>query len=256
MAAAWLDARDDVATALIALPADALVRVRQGNATREVRTREPIPLGHKIALHDIARGRRVRKYGEFIGRLTADVTQGGWVHVHNLETAARRTTADEAAWRAQAAPPGGVHAIANAALPAGVTRSRDGRRRYTAHGVEGRVDVDVDGATHVFADAGGLPGEPGGVAVDADDHVWVALKDASAVLRFAPDGTLVRVVRLPVSRPTGIAFDPTGTHDLLVATTRDGLSAARLRDEPLAGSTLRFDAGVAGGVTTTRDELR
>jgi (2R)-sulfolactate sulfo-lyase subunit alpha len=47
---------------------------------------EPIPLGHKIALRDIARGETVLKYGEDIGRAVADIGRGRHVHVHNLKT--------------------------------------------------------------------------------------------------------------------------------------------------------------------------
>jgi len=45
-----------------------------------------IPLGHKIALADIADGDTVLKYGHDIGRAVASVRRGGHVHVHNLKT--------------------------------------------------------------------------------------------------------------------------------------------------------------------------
>jgi len=88
--AVWLDARDDVATALRAIAPGERVHVRCGDEQRSVATQEAIPLGHKIALHALARGTHVYKYGECIGRLTADVAEGAWVHTHNLETAAQR----------------------------------------------------------------------------------------------------------------------------------------------------------------------
>ena len=88
--AIWLDARDDVATVLRAVDPGERVRVQCGDEHREVRAGESIPLGHKIALGAMERGTRIRKYGEFIGQLTADVAEGGWVHTHNLATTARR----------------------------------------------------------------------------------------------------------------------------------------------------------------------
>jgi len=249
VAAVWLDARDDVATALRAIAAGERVRVQCGEHTCETVARDPIPLGHKLALRALEQGTRVRKYGEFIGRLTADVAEGDWIHTHNLATAARRTTAEEMAWRGQALPPGGTrHAVRNvAAIPA---TSRDGRTRYVPQRTHGYVHAQSlsTGARAVFADLGGLPGEPVAVAVDAEDHVWVALWDAGALLRYAPDGALVRVLRLPTSRPVTLAFDPAGTHDLYVATSREGLAPARLAAEPDAGSTLVLDAGVSGNV--------
>ena len=46
--------------------------------------REPIPLGHKMALRAIAAGMRVRKFGVPIGRATRDIAAGELVHMHNL----------------------------------------------------------------------------------------------------------------------------------------------------------------------------
>lgn len=45
---------------------------------------ERIPTGHKVALVDMAAGEDVLKYGEVIGHMTAPVTAGRHVHVHNL----------------------------------------------------------------------------------------------------------------------------------------------------------------------------
>jgi altronate hydrolase len=49
-----------------------------------IKLREPVKLGHKIALAEIAAGARVRKYGQTIGFATADIPPGAWVHTHNL----------------------------------------------------------------------------------------------------------------------------------------------------------------------------
>ena len=45
-----------------------------------------IPIGHKIALHDLAVGDNVVKYGVIIGRVVAPIKKGEHVHVHNLKT--------------------------------------------------------------------------------------------------------------------------------------------------------------------------
>lgn len=60
--------------------------VMDTDATLRLKSRDPIPLGHKIALRDIRRGATVLKYGHDIGRAVADVKKGGHVHVHNLKT--------------------------------------------------------------------------------------------------------------------------------------------------------------------------
>lgn len=46
---------------------------------------EPVPLGHKVALLDIARGAPVVKYGVVIGLATQEIRAGQHVHVHNLK---------------------------------------------------------------------------------------------------------------------------------------------------------------------------
>lgn len=45
-----------------------------------------IPIGHKVALADMAEGGTIIKYGQDIGRLVATVGRGDHVHVHNLKT--------------------------------------------------------------------------------------------------------------------------------------------------------------------------
>lgn len=45
---------------------------------------EGISHGHKIALHDIAAGEAVIKFGVRIGHATQTIKRGAWVHLHNL----------------------------------------------------------------------------------------------------------------------------------------------------------------------------
>ena len=47
---------------------------------------DKIPAGHKYALKDIAKDEYVIKYGEIIGRATADIPAGEWVHTHNVKS--------------------------------------------------------------------------------------------------------------------------------------------------------------------------
>ena len=45
--------------------------------------REPIVLGHKAALREIAAGEAVVKFGVPIGTATHPIHTGDWVHLHN-----------------------------------------------------------------------------------------------------------------------------------------------------------------------------
>lgn len=75
---------DDVAVALRDFDSGDVVRVRLQNAIRSMPLRDAVPLGHKFALHPIAEGAEVRKYGESIGAATCAIAEGAHVHVHNI----------------------------------------------------------------------------------------------------------------------------------------------------------------------------
>jgi (2R)-sulfolactate sulfo-lyase subunit alpha len=52
----------------------------------EMRTVSDIPVGHKIALKDLAVGDTVIKYGVDIGKVVAPIKAGEHTHVHNVKT--------------------------------------------------------------------------------------------------------------------------------------------------------------------------
>ncbi len=47
---------------------------------------QDIPLGHKVALKDMAVGATVIKYGIDIGKVVAPIARGQHAHVHNIKT--------------------------------------------------------------------------------------------------------------------------------------------------------------------------
>lgn len=53
----------------------------------EITAREAVPLGHKIALRDLAGRENVLEYGVLIGLTRAPVAAGELVHTHNLRSA-------------------------------------------------------------------------------------------------------------------------------------------------------------------------
>jgi sugar lactone lactonase YvrE len=385
--ARWLKPTDDVATALSTLRKGTTVRVTSGPAVRDVTLVEDVGVGHKFAVRALASGLRVRKYGEFIGRTTAAVPAGAWVHVHNLATSARHDGRHEKAWYETAETPRSLRAIGSArchvgenplydearhrlfwidvretpaihaiALSSGaestwrmredigsIALAGDGRLlaalrsgfaffdcgsgamtpivdpepelphnrlndgkcdaagRYwcgsmnpesgTADGGLYVLERDLacrkvlddlvtpngmawsdDGATmyladtrrgciyafafdakagtlgerRTFADLGAMPGGPDGATLDADGFLWSAQVDGGCLVRYAPDGKMDRVVRLPVSRPTACGFGGPDYRELFVTTATRGLSDDDLRAEPLAGRVLVLDVGVAG----------
>ncbi|MGN0972824.1 MAG: UxaA family hydrolase [Aristaeellaceae bacterium] len=76
-----IELADNVATALTPLEPGP-VTLRGDAAEPVVQAVENIPVGHKIALRDIRSGENILKYGVVIGRATADIPAGSWVHLH------------------------------------------------------------------------------------------------------------------------------------------------------------------------------
>lgn len=64
----------------------ALVLLKKGETAENVLLAEDIEKGHKFALRAIKSGERIIKYGEVIGRATADIAAGEHIHSHNMAT--------------------------------------------------------------------------------------------------------------------------------------------------------------------------
>ena len=60
--------------------------VTHDNSDFRLVAKADIPIGHKVALKDLAEGDTVMKYGEDIGKMIGAAEQGGHVHTHNLKT--------------------------------------------------------------------------------------------------------------------------------------------------------------------------
>ena len=63
-----------------------LAVVTADNSSFSLASRADIPIGHKVALKDIAKGDTMWKYGQDIGKAVADIAKGAHVHVHNVKT--------------------------------------------------------------------------------------------------------------------------------------------------------------------------
>jgi sugar lactone lactonase YvrE/DNA-binding IclR family transcriptional regulator len=88
--------------------------------------------------------------------------------------------------------------------------------------------------------------KPDGLAVDSDGGVWIAVWDGWRVERYAPDGRLARTIRLPVPRPTSVAFGGPGLATLFVTTARARLDPESLAAAPDSGALFAVEPGVKG----------
>lgn len=59
------------------------VRLLGGGAGFLIAARETVPAGHKISLRSHGTGEAVIKFGVRIGRATAAIAVGDWIHLHN-----------------------------------------------------------------------------------------------------------------------------------------------------------------------------
>jgi sugar lactone lactonase YvrE len=87
---------------------------------------------------------------------------------------------------------------------------------------------------------------PDGLAVDGAGCLWVALWGGSAVHRYSPEGDLLAVFPVPVSRPTCPAFGGPDLTDLYLTTAWNGMTGAERAKQPLAGHLLRAHSGTQG----------
>ena len=76
---------------------------------------------------------------------------------------------------------------------------------------------------------------PDGLTVDVEGGIWVALWGGGTVNRYAPDGSLLASVKLPVERPTSCAFGGPDRETLFVTTAQVGLDDAARERQPHAG---------------------
>lgn len=132
-------------------------------------------------------------------------------------------------------------------LPNGLGWSLDGRTFYFTDSHRGKIyayDFDPGsgeiGNRRQFFGMDPADGKPDGLTVDAEGCLLSPLFDGSAIVRIAPDGSLDRLIHLPVPRPTSCAFAGDG-RTLFVTTARFGLSDAQLAGAPLSGNLLSLD---------------
>jgi L-arabinonolactonase len=131
--------------------------------------------------------------------------------------------------------------------------SPDGRVMYFADTPTGQIwayDYDTNtGAVanrRVFADFSDQPGLPDGSIVDAEGFLWNAQWNGHRVVRYRPDGTVDRIVDMPVMNPTCVAFGGKDLDVLYVTTARYLMTPEQIDAEPLSGGLFAVKTDVQG----------
>jgi D-xylonolactonase len=113
----------------------------------------------------------------------------------------------------------------------GMGFSPDGRLLYHCDSTTKAVwayDVSADRRLKDRRIFGRLPeGWPDGMAVDIEGGVWVAVVRYGEVVRFKPDGTLDRRMKLPATMVTSLCFGGADMMDLYIVTADNGEDANR-----------------------------
>jgi sugar lactone lactonase YvrE len=86
-------------------------------------------------------------------------------------------------------------------------------------------------------------GWPDGIAMDVEDHLWVAVWGGGEVQRYDPAGALVARVAVPAPHTSSVAFAGERLDTLVITSATDDLRAEKLREFPDSGRifTLRVD---------------
>lgn len=125
-------------------------------------------------------------------------------------------------------------------LSNGLAWSADGRLMYSVDTERRTVFVrDYEASTgevgerrvHLVLDAG----FPDGIALDAEDHLWIAVWGMGEVRRYSPAGALVRSLTLPAPHTSSVAFADVDLRTLVVTTATADLDEGLRRAYPASG---------------------
>jgi sugar lactone lactonase YvrE len=135
----------------------------------------------------------------------------------------------------------------------GIDWTDDDRHMYFIDTPTHSVDMfDFDATTgaitnrRTFARIPPVVGAPDGLTVDGEGGVWVALWGGAALHRYARDGTLDRMIRLPTTHPTSCAFGGGELRDLYITTAAVALQPLERDRQPHAGGVFRCRPGQTG----------
>ncbi len=82
-------AHDNVAVVVVegfSAGTETLVVVTEDDSSFTLTAKDDIPIGHKLALKDLAVGDTVIKYGQDVGKIVAPIAKGKHIHTHNMKT--------------------------------------------------------------------------------------------------------------------------------------------------------------------------
>lgn len=136
----------------------------------------------------------------------------------------------------------------------GIVWTKDASTMYYIDTPTGKIRAyDFDPATSTISNARTAVvvspelGYPDGMAIDAEDKLWVGLWNGNAVARFDPlTGKLISKIEVPAHNVTSCAFGGPELDRLYITTARMDMTKAEMEKYPLAGSIFVANPGVKG----------
>ncbi|CCN81276.1 putative Gluconolactonase [Vibrio nigripulchritudo SFn27] len=89
-------------------------------------------------------------------------------------------------------------------------------------------------------------GDPDGSCIDDEGYLWNCRFGGSEIIRIAPDGSLDKVVKLPVTNPTSCTFGGAEGKTLFITSAQFSLSDEQLAKNPLEGALLSAEMEIGG----------
>lgn len=144
--------------------------------------------------------------------------------------------------------------LENISIPNSTCFSPDGRTAYFSDTVTKKIrKCAIDPATGLpigewtdFVDTSNHRGSPDGSVIDSEGYLWNARYHGSCVVRHAPDGSVDRIIELPVSQVTCPAFGGDDLKTLYITTASQNLTPEQHAKEELAGSVFAIRVDVPG----------
>jgi len=99
----------------------------------------------------------------------------------------------------------------------------------------------------IFAKIPKESGYPDGLTVDSQGGVWSAHWDGACITRYFPDGSIDKIISLPIPRPTSLTFGGKSLDRLYITTASIGMTDLEIKKYPLSGSIFVIDdIGIKG----------
>lgn len=133
------------------------------------------------------------------------------------------------------------------AAPTDILIDPAGRYLYAALREAGeivRFRIGPDGTCagrETVARVDAIHGRPMALTLEEPDHLWVALWDGWSLARLRRDGSDMRLLSLPVPRPTGLTFGGEDGDLLYVTSGRIGLTPQQIAEAPASGGVFALD---------------